>query len=433
MTAAAPAVRPAKSAGQAGARPGGATAVPGQGRQSAGRLAETARPLGRLLAPVAGVVRPAGWVALGIAVVAFMAGLRFGYLELLAIAVALAAALVVAVAFVVGRSTYAVSVDLARLRVRVGTEAYGGLSVANCGSRSVLPSQFLLPVGEATAAFRVPRLAAAATHEEAFQVPTARRAVIGFGPVRSSRGDPLGLLRRDLVWTGRQELFVHPLTANLAGTSAGFLKDLEGRPTDDLSSSDVSFHALRDYVVGDDLRHIHWKTSARIGKLMVRQFEETRRSHLVVVLSQTPADYASEDAFELAVSVAASLGEQAIKEEKDVTVKTPTLAVHTETGARMLDDFSRLAFGDPVAPLEDVALESANAIPDASVAVLVTGSNATPNRLNAALLRFPVDVFTVAVRCEPGAGLTRRAIGDSPVLTVGELGDLPRALRSLGV
>ena len=131
-------------------------------------------------------------------------------------------------------------------------------------------------------------------HEDLFTIPTARRAVIVVGPVRSVRADPLHLLRRQVLWTEPEDLFVHPRTVALAGSAAGFIRDLEGMPTTELSSADVSFHALRDYVPGDDRRHIHWKTTARTNKLMVRQFEETRRAHLAISLSINTDEYASE-------------------------------------------------------------------------------------------------------------------------------------------
>ena len=70
------------------------------------------------------------------------------------------------------------------------------------------------------------------------------------GPVRSVRGDPFGLARRSVRWTRPVELFVHPLLVSLAGASSGLLRDLEGQATRDLSDSDLSFHALRDYVAG---------------------------------------------------------------------------------------------------------------------------------------------------------------------------------------
>ena len=51
---------------------------------------------------------------------------------------------------------------------------------------------------------------------------------------------------------------------------------------------------------GDERRYIHWKSTAKTGRYMVRQFEETRRSHLVVALSLAATDYATDEEFELA-------------------------------------------------------------------------------------------------------------------------------------
>jgi uncharacterized protein (DUF58 family) len=396
-------------------------------------LTKALAPVWAAIRPVLAIVRPAGWATLGLAVGTFVIGRRLGWQEFLVVALLAAALLLGAIGFVVGRSTYAVTLDLTRLRVRVGADAYGGLTVVNTSSRALLPSVFILPVGRATSAFHVPRLGGHETYEESFQLDTSKRAVVPLGPVRSARGDGLGLLRREAKWTDVEEVFIHPRTISLQGSSAGFLKDLEGRPTDTLSSSDIAFHALRDYVVGDDLRHVHWKSSARTGKLLVRQFEETRRSHLVLCLSMTPEDYGSEADFELAVAVAASLGEQAIRDEKDLTIQVPGRRLRVQTATRMLDDFSRLEFGGAVVPLETAALAAAQAAPDASVVMVLAGTPVTPARLHAVTARFGVDALTVVLRCETGAGLARSAIGPARVLTLGDLDDLPRAVRSLEV
>ena len=81
---------------------------------------------------------------------------------------------------------------------------------------------------------------------------------------------------------------------------------------------------------GDERRYIHWKSTAKTGTYMVRQFEETRRSHLVIALSLANADYANDEEFELAVSVAGSLGVRAIQDARTVSVvaseKTPDFA-----------------------------------------------------------------------------------------------------------
>ena len=159
-------------------------------------------------------------------------------------ALALTVPLVIAALFVLGKANYKVILDLQTHRVVVGTRAVGRVEVANPTQRDILPSRIELAVGQATAQFLVPRLAAAQSHEELFAVPTKRRAVLVVGPVRSVRDDPLSLMRRQVTWAKEQELFVHPRTVRLDEAASGFLRDLEGTPSSDLSSSDIAFHAL---------------------------------------------------------------------------------------------------------------------------------------------------------------------------------------------
>ena len=115
-------------------------------------------------------------------------------------------------------------------------------------------------------------------------MPTDRRAVIPIGPPSAVRTDPLGLLRRDAVEQAAVELFVHPKIIGLDSLSPGLQRDLEGQATRDLSTSDLAFHTLRDYVTGDDRRHVHWRSTAKAGRLLVRQFQDTRRSQLTLVV-----------------------------------------------------------------------------------------------------------------------------------------------------
>ncbi|MCL2490158.1 MAG: DUF58 domain-containing protein [Propionibacteriaceae bacterium] len=393
---------------------------------------QDAAPLRAKLSPVFGVIQPAGWVCLAAAVACLAVGYLLGWAELIAAGVFLAVIVVIAAVFIIGRQSYAVNVDFSRLRVRVGDIAEAGLTISNTGPRSLLPCTFIVPVGKGSDAFSAPRLKPSEQHYESFRVPTHKRQVIPVGPVRSSRGDALGLLKREANWTDVCELFVHPLTVSLGDSSTGFLKDLEGSPTDALTSSDIAFHALRDYVVGDDLRHVHWRTSARIGRLMVRQFEETRRSHTVVCLSMSPEDYATDDDFELACSTAASLAQQAIRQEHAVTIYVPGKTLNTTTEQMMLDDCSRLEFGGACDPVTLTAATAAQRSLDTSVALVVTGGQIAPDRLHTALSRFSVDAYKGAIRCAVGQTPARNAIGGNPVVTVGRMDDLPAAVRGLG-
>jgi uncharacterized protein (DUF58 family) len=161
---------------------------------------------------------------------------------------------------------------------------------------------------------------------------------------------------------------------------------------------------------------------------MVRQFEETRRSHLVLVLASDAGDYADAEEFELAISAMASLGLQAIKEEKDLTVITGGGEVGTRTATRLLDDCSRLEFAARPCPIEEVARVASNAVRDASVAVLLVGQSPDPGRLQKAITRFPQDVIVMVCQCVPGRPLARRAIGGTGILVLGELADLPRGM-----
>ncbi|TIH33741.1 DUF58 domain-containing protein [Subtercola vilae] len=378
---------------------------------------------------VLGVVSGFGWAVLGAAIVALVVGRAFGWLELTVLGVALLAALVLSVIFIVGRSAYSVTLNLAANRVVVGTRAVGSIVVGNASTRALLPSRVELPVGGGFASFQVPRLVPGAEHDDLFGIPTAKRAVITVGPVRSVRGDPLGLLRREIRWTEPELLFVHPQTVRIDGTSAGFIRDLEGQTSRVLSSDDVSFHALREYVPGDDRRNIHWKTSARTGVLMVKQFEETRRSHLALALSTNAADYATADEFELAISSCGSLGLQALKEERDVTVMVQGSTLHSETGRRLLDDLSSLEQTERRDTIVHLAKVAGQQVPDASVAVLMFGAQVTATQLQAATVYIPLGVRIIAVSCRPGAAVSRRMIGDLTLLTIGALDELPAALR----
>ena len=371
--------------------------------------------------------------ALGVAVLVsgfVLAGVGWylGWAEATVMGMVLLVAWLLAVLLTAGRSTYAVELDLSDHRITVGQRAVGRLVVTNTSTRRLLPAQIELPVGEGSGDFPLPSLAGGASHEDVFAIPTTRRAVVVVGPVRSVRGDPLGLLRRRVRWTDPVDLFVHPEIVGLGGAASGVLRDLEGQATRVLSDSDMSFHALRDYVAGDDRRHIHWKTSARIGELMVRQFEDTRRTHTAVVLSTATEDYTGADDFELAVAVAASVGVQALRDERDLTVLAGTGRLPTGSPALLLDATSGLVLGEGTgtARLVPWALREAA---DASAVLLITGTPASRAELRSRASRLPVGLRTVVLGCAVGAPVEVATQGALSVAQLGALTDLPRLMR----
>ncbi len=376
---------------------------------------------------------PLGWAALSAAVVLGAGGLWLGWVEFVALAVFMAILVLVGLSFTVGRSSYRVELKLAQDRIRVGSRAFGQIDVANVGSRALLPARIELPVGRGRAEFFLPRLGAGAVHEEIFTIPTTNRAVIPVGPISSVRSDPLGMARRELVWTDVQELFVHPRTVSLGAHTAGVMRDLEGQTLKTVTDNDMSFHALREYVAGDDRRNIHWKSSARTQSLMVRQFEDTRRTITALALIDDPLAWASEQEYELAISVLASLGIAAIREGLELSVFSGAQPLRAAVPRMLLDDCSRLALaadpGDLVSPVQVVTRSA----PDSSLAIFLTGSLASKTVLAQITTGLPNTMRAVLIALDPAGPLHVSRQGQTSFARLGDLEDLPKLMRRVVV
>lgn len=414
--------------------PQGLDAARNRFKRASERLGERVRPLltrvRALLKPLS-VVTGLGWVVLAGAALMIGLGLRFDWIEALAIGLVCAVATVIAIIWTLGGANFAATVEVDVNRVRVGDHLLGRLQVTNQGRPTLTGSLIELPVGRGMATFAVPRLGAQASHEQVFTVPTKRRAVINLGPVRSVKADPLGLLRRTRDWSEVVEVFVHPRTVLVEADTAGLLRDIEGITTHDLSSSDVAFHALRDYVPGDDRRAVHWRSTARLGRLIVRQFEETRKTHLLVVLSLNADEYATEEDFETAVSAAGSLVLQAAREDRAASLFTQDGLVQRKTPTLLLDELCRIEARSSRQDLPAVTLAAIEQVPDATVAALIAGAPVTPTQLMRAEANVPPETRAFAVRCDEASPAAIRRVGKMNVLSLATLEDLPRAARSV--
>ena len=390
-------------------------------------MADSTRPVWHPVLEVLRWVSPLGWSVLGVGLGSWWLAARYQWLELSMVATACLVLVVACLALAIGRARVRIAVDVEPTRVTVGDPATGRIEVSNASRRGMLPLLVELPVGETAARFTLPALAPGRSHEELFVVPTRRRGVVPVGPATTVHGDPLGLVRRTVAWTQRTELFVHPLTVSLESLGAGLLRDLEGEVTPDLSMSDLAFHALREYQPGDDRRYIHWRSSAKHGRLLVRQFLDTRRSHLAVVVDTTPDVYAGgEEAVELAISCAASLAVRSILDEQDTTVVCHGQSVSRTTAPLTLDALARAEVGpDDVFACAGAAAALA---PDASVAVLVTGSERPFIQVQRTLGQFEPEVIKVVILVDDHQQVGVRRVGDLVLLHVRELTDLRRVL-----
>jgi uncharacterized protein (DUF58 family) len=272
-----------------------------------------------------GVVTGLGAVVGAVGVVAYLAGWWFGWIELMVLAAGCAVALLMATPFVIGRSRLTVTRSLSPARVRAGDTALAELRAINTHRLPLRRTRVDEQIDDGRTGTRlypvdVPRLPAGGEHLAVYALPTERRGVVQVGPAVVSRGDPMGLLRRQAAHSDTDTLWVHPRWRLVQPLSAGFAKDLEGPTSDQSPAGDIAFHTVRPYNAGDDPRHIHWMSSARMGEVMVRHYVDNRRPHLTVVVDPSPTSYEG-DEFETAIAAAASMAVSAGRSGLPIAVR----------------------------------------------------------------------------------------------------------------
>ena len=124
-----------------------------------------------------------------------------------------------------------------------------------------------------------------------------------FEPVRLSIEDPFALARVELVRGESEALVVYPRLVELTTLfSEGGSHAQDGRRLLMRRPTGYELHSVREHVEGDSLRAVHWPSTARRGRLMVKELEDAPRDEVVVLLDATePAT------FDLAVRAAGSI------------------------------------------------------------------------------------------------------------------------------
>lgn len=377
-----------------------------------------------------GVLTPVGWSVSVALVAGVVASAVFGWIEGFIVAVMGLVGLAVAIASVASPSPLSVSLRMASDRIVAGQVAVGRVRVLNESARRSGATLVEVAIGRGSGEFMVPPIAGNGTWNEAFSVMTKRRGVIMVGPARTVRMDGLGLLRRVREWDEPILVHVHPPTVRFSFDATGIQMDVEGVASEKLTSSDVSFHALRDYEPGDDRRSVHWPSTARYGRLIVRQFEETHRSHHMVVLD-TRIDSWDRRSFETAVSVAASLAIAGSGEARTVSMHTADEWIPTSRPVAMLDALSEMETStrsDFAGVVRRCVMERGGI----SVLSIVVGESVDDEEAARLANIAPIDVSVSVIRVVPGRARRRRKITRGVIIDCPSLEDLPM-LVSRGV
>ncbi len=257
-----------------------------------------------------------GWLTGAIGIAVAIAGMIFGALSLQQLGAALGVLVLIATAVVrLSKHDLAAERTIVPSRARADQEVTVTLRIHNRGAAAApllliedeLPSR--LP---GRSRFTLNGIERDGRRDLSYRVRPSRRGTYEVGPLTIRMVDPFGLAKLTSRGATAQSFLVQPATEALvlprdagerrsAATSA--LRQLTGAQGED-------FYALREYVQGDDLRKVHWPSTARRGKVMIRQEEtpwHTRATILIDDRAGAHADTADSSSFERTVEATASV------------------------------------------------------------------------------------------------------------------------------
>ncbi len=332
-----------------------------------------------------------GWVTGAAAVALVAGGFLLGYPAVVAVGMVGLLGLALAVVFVARVPTLDVTIHVEPARVprgeasaavvtlrgtRRGGRLPGGSHRAHRAHRGGVRGLLVdVPIMHSAAGgmlttVRVRRSQAGKEISAVLPLPTRRRGELQVGPAVLRVADPFGLAERRVVASGTATAHVHPATVALPAPVSSRVRSPEGPLVDVALEGTITFRALRAYAPGDDLRRVHWRSSARVGTLLVRENIDPPEPRSTVLLDVRRAAYASAsphavhlpagggpaegseefeefEEFEAAVDVAASVAFASCSAGFAVRLAT-SAGVLTESrgrrvdGQRLLDVFARV-------------------------------------------------------------------------------------------
>ena len=258
--------------------------------------------------------------------VLLIAGFLFGYPELTILGCAAAVAVLLAVGYAAWRPVLGVTRRADPDRVMRGEDSRMTLTVRNSSRFRAATLIAYDRCGPTVVPVPVLRLRPGHDTVTEYPVPTHRRGIVTVGPLRVVRRDPLGLVTVARAHGEPALVWVYPKVHLLSAVPVGVVRSLDGR-VDRVPHGTITFDTLREYVVGDELRRVHWRTTARIGELMVREHLDTSLPRLVVLLDDRLAAHPGvvdgvAESFESACEAAASIAVAAQREELPLALQT---------------------------------------------------------------------------------------------------------------
>jgi uncharacterized protein (DUF58 family) len=258
-----------------------------------------------------------------------------------------------------------VTIDRRSKRVRVGDEVEERIKVRNLSN---LPK----PVLEVEDLTDMPGY----SNGQAISLPSRgfrswlstakarKRGIYTLGPVRITHTDPFGLFKRERHYGGTDTLLVYPQIHDIPDFAIPSAY-LSGESTARRRSQNLTPHAasVREYAYGDSISRIHWNSTARLGKLMSKEFDLGQTSDIWLLVDlhrDVQAGELDESTDEYAVSIAASLARKYLNAQLPaglVAYGDQRYMLPAETGSGQFDrimEFLAMSKAEGDTPLEQL-------------------------------------------------------------------------------
>jgi uncharacterized protein (DUF58 family) len=250
-----------------------------------------------------------GWSAAIVAVAVTALGVLLRWPAALGLGVSVLVVVGVALSSLLRPPDVRIERRITPLRVRKGELAIAHLSLRNRSRRPFPGAVGVQEVGGTEVEVALPRLRRGEEDIRASVLPTDRRGQHAVTPVVLRRRDPFGLVQVEQRHGREAQLLVLPRVLAFRALRDSLTRSLEGVADDTTPHGTMTFHQMREYVPGDDIRRIHWPSTAKVahtGQLVVRQDVDDAQPFVVVIVDTRAERYADADGLELAIDAGAS-------------------------------------------------------------------------------------------------------------------------------
>lgn len=182
------------------------------------------------------------------------------------------------------------------------------------------------------------RIAPQQTQTVTYPVTFPQRGLYRPGKLRISTRYPFGFFLKSAMFAETDDVLIYPALTPLSASDRAAFSPQAGDSGVRRKGGGQEFHGIRDYLPGDNRRQIHWKSTARTSKFMMKEFEEEQKKQIVLLLDISPPSQtaAFSAQIEQAISLAASYAAYFLRQDYAVQLATPTETTPSGKGDRHL-------------------------------------------------------------------------------------------------